>query len=157
MTDKSLDEEIEAALALLGETPSMALDETPAPQHQVETGHSDPEPSAPEEPTPEPALQPEEPAAPPLELVTHSPPEMDILAPEEPRPPASAPLSPTLAALDENRRPKAEVVCATCPNSVWFSTPSEVACYCRVMFIQAWTTKKPGQIVLCDGTTIGRE
>ena len=136
MTDKSLDEEIEAALALLGETPSMALDETPAPQHQVETGHSDPVPSAPEEPTPEPDLQPEEPAPPPLELVTHSPPEMDILAPEEPRPPASAPLSPTLAALDESRRPKAEVVCATCPNSVWFSTPSEVACYCRVMFIQ---------------------
>jgi len=25
------------------------------------------------------------------------------------------------------------------------------------MFIQTWTTKKPGQIVLCDGTTIGRE
>jgi len=152
VTDKSLEEEIEAALALLGETPSMALDEKPAdpktvtPPPQQAQVLQEPMAEQPEEPTPTAAS-----------LVPASPTEAAILAPEELPQPFAAPLSPTLAALDESRRPKVEVVCATCPNSMWFSTPKEVACYCRVMFLQTWTTKAPGQIVACDGTAIGRE
>src|SRR5574337_1811400 len=43
------------------------------------------------------------------------------------------PASPTLGALDASRRPKASTVCEECPNSVWFASPAEVKCYCRVM------------------------
>ncbi len=28
-------------------------------------------------------------------------------------------------------------------NSVWFSSPTEVKCYCRVMFLVSWSTKEP--------------
>ena len=48
--------------------------------------------------------------------------------------------SPTLGALDINRRPKVKTVCETCPNSVWFSSPTEVKCYCRVMYLVTWST-----------------
>ncbi|EGQ8186719.1 conjugal transfer protein TraH [Vibrio parahaemolyticus] len=63
----------------------------------------------------------------------------------------SAPISPTLAALDESRRPSQEVVCGTCPNSVWFASPTEVKCYCRVMFLVTWSTTEPNDITQCDG------
>src|SRR5690606_8343981 len=54
--------------------------------------------------------------------------------------------SPTLDALDESRRPKARTVCEHCPNSVWFASPAEVKCYCRVMFLVTWSSKEPNQI-----------
>ena len=69
--------------------------------------------------------------------------------------PDAPPASPTLAALDKSRRPPPEVVCATCPNSVWFASPAEVKCYCRVMFLVTWSTAEPNQITLCDGVTMG--
>ena len=61
------------------------------------------------------------------------------------------PHSSTLAALDESRRPSPEVACGTCPNSVWFASPDEVKCYCRVMFLVSWSTKEPNTITHCDG------
>ena len=70
---------------------------------------------------------------------------------------ADSPASPTLAALDENRRPKARTVCEGCPNSVWFSSPTEVKCYCRVMFLVTWSNKEPNQITGCDGIFLGQE
>ena len=65
--------------------------------------------------------------------------------------------SPTLAALDESRHPKAKTVCESCLNSVWFSSPTEVKCYCRVMFLVSWSTKEPNQITGCDGVFLGQE
>ncbi|CUR71494.1 hypothetical protein BN2905_07600 [Achromobacter xylosoxidans] len=59
--------------------------------------------------------------------------------------------SPTLDALEENRRPKASTVCEHCPNSVWFASPAEVKCYCRVMFLVTWSSKEPNQITLRRG------
>ena len=69
--------------------------------------------------------------------------------------PASAG-SPTLEALDESRRPKAGTVCEGCPNSVWFASPAEVKCYCRVMFLITWSSKEPNQITHCDGEFLGQ-
>ena len=64
--------------------------------------------------------------------------------------------SPTLDALDESRRPKASTVCERCPNSVWFASPAEVKCYCRVMFLVTWSSKEPNQITNCDGIFLGQ-
>lgn len=65
--------------------------------------------------------------------------------------------SPTLDALDESRRPKASTVCERCPNSVWFASPAELKCYCRVMFLVTWSSKEPSQITNCDGEFLGQE
>ena len=83
------------------------------------------------------------------------PPEPDSLEPTPPQP--DEPASPTLAALDESRRPKAKTVCEDCPNSVWFSSPAEVKCYCRVMFLVSWSNKEPNQLTACDGIFLGQE
>jgi hypothetical protein len=75
--------------------------------------------------------------------------------PDEPY--QDTPVSPTLAELDESRRPKAKTVCEDCPNSVWFASPAEVKCYCRVMFLITWSSKEPNQITGCDGIFLGQE
>lgn len=79
----------------------------------------------------------------------------------EPTPPAFTPEpstgSPTLDALDKSRRPKASTVCEHCPNSVWFASPAELKCYCRVMFLVTWSSKEPSQITNCDGEFLGQE
>ena len=67
------------------------------------------------------------------------------------------PTSPTLDALEEHRRPSQKTVCETCPNSVWFSSPTEVKCYCRVMYLITWSNKEPNQITGCDGIFVGQE
>ncbi|CZW33217.1 Uncharacterised protein [Enterobacter hormaechei] len=66
----------------------------------------------------------------------------------------SAPLSPTLAALEPSRRPAQGVACATCPNSIWFASENEVRCYCRAMYLVTWSTREPTEISLCDGKTL---
>ena len=66
-------------------------------------------------------------------------------------------VSPTLGQLEPSRRPKDVTACEACPNSVWFASPEEVKCYCRVMFLITWSTQEPGRITLCDGTIIGQE
>lgn len=65
--------------------------------------------------------------------------------------------SPTLSALDENRRPSQKTVCERCPHSVWFASPEEVKCYCRVMYLVSWSTKEQNQIINCDGEFLGKE
>jgi len=65
--------------------------------------------------------------------------------------------SPTLDALDKQRRPKEPTVCTGCPNSVWFATQTEVKCYCRVMFLVTWSNKEPQAMLHCDGLYIGQE
>jgi len=65
--------------------------------------------------------------------------------------------SPTLDALAPSRRPKDPTVCTHCPNSVWFSTPDEVKCYCRVMYLVTWSNKEPQRMTNCDGLYIGQE
>jgi hypothetical protein len=65
--------------------------------------------------------------------------------------------SPTLQQLEASRRPKVSTVCETCRNSVWFTTPAEVKCYCRVMYLITWSNKEPTQFTGCDGLYIGQE
>ena len=65
--------------------------------------------------------------------------------------------SQTLAALDESRHPKAKTVCEACPNSVWFASPAELKCYCRVMFLVTWSSKEPNQLTHCDGQFLGQD
>lgn len=67
------------------------------------------------------------------------------------------PLSPTLEALDPSRRPQQRTVCERCPNSVWFASPAEVKCHCRVMYMYSWTTNEPNELTNCDGIWIGQE
>jgi len=67
------------------------------------------------------------------------------------------PGSPTLDALDASRRPTAGTVCEHCPNSVWFASPTELKCYCRVMFLVTWSSQAPNQITHCDGAFLGQE
>ncbi len=67
------------------------------------------------------------------------------------------PTSPTLDALEEHRRPSQKTVCESCPNSVWFSSPTEVKCYCRVMYLVTWSNKEPNVITGCDGMFVGQE
>lgn len=59
--------------------------------------------------------------------------------------------SQTLAGLDASRRPTASTVCEACPHSVWFTSPKELRCYCRVMYLVTWSSKEPLQITACDG------
>src|SRR5476649_2889465 len=66
-------------------------------------------------------------------------------------------LSPTLEALEVSRRPKKSTRCETCPNCVWFSTPTEVKAYCRVMYLITWSNKDPTEISGCDGVFIGQQ
>ena len=68
-----------------------------------------------------------------------------------------APASQTLAQLAEIRRPKAKTVCEACPNSVWFASPADLKCYCRVMFLVTWSSKEPQQLTSCDGLFLGPE
>lgn len=65
--------------------------------------------------------------------------------------------SPTLQALAKNRRPSQKTVCERCPHSVWFASPEEVKCYCRVMFLVSWSTTEPNQIINCDGEFLSKE
>jgi hypothetical protein len=66
-------------------------------------------------------------------------------------------LSPTLEKLDSARRPKPGTLCEVCPNSVWFTSPKEVKCYCRVMYLVVWGSKEPNQITGCDGIYVGQD
>lgn len=59
--------------------------------------------------------------------------------------------SPTLLALDKSRQPKVKTACETCPNSMWFSSPEEVKCYCRIMHMISWSAKEANLITMCDG------
>lgn len=77
------------------------------------------------------------------------PPPMD-----KPRAPTAE--SPTLAGLAQNRRPQARTVCERCTNSVWFTSPTEVQCYCRVMYVVTWSSRNPQRITACDGMFLGR-
>ena len=59
--------------------------------------------------------------------------------------------SPTLSALDKARQPQIKTACETCPNSIWFSSPEEVKCYCRLMHMISWSDKDSNLITMCDG------
>ena len=65
--------------------------------------------------------------------------------------------SPTLDALEKKRRPQPATVCESCPHSVWFTSPTDVKCYCRVMYLVTWSVKEPNQITACDGIYVGQE
>lgn len=71
--------------------------------------------------------------------------------------PPEAPISPVLGLLDVTRRPQPRTVCEGCRNSVWFSSPTEVKCYCRVMYLVSWSTKEPNVLTGCDGMFLGEE
>ena len=66
-------------------------------------------------------------------------------------------LSPTLQNLPRHLQPKERTACDTCPNAMWFATPVEVKCYCRIMYLVTWSTKEPTQLTDCDGKFISRE
>ncbi len=66
-------------------------------------------------------------------------------------------LSPTLAALEQHRRPKLATACETCPMSLWFASSAEVKCYCRAMYLITWSSKEQNQILHCDGPYLGEE
>lgn len=138
--EMSEDELIDAALAALdGELPT-------TPEEDAEPPTAEPQPQAEPEAASEDADSQQAPAAPPQAV--EMTPEMEA---------AMSSTSPTLQALEENRRPSQKTVCERCPHSVWFASPEEVKCYCRVMFLVSWSTKEPNQITNCDGEFLGQE
>ena len=102
-----------------------------------------------------------------MEALDKPPPAQPQAAPQAQRAPAPqqaqddtdmpTALSPTLEKLDSARRPKPGTLCEVCPNSVWFTSPKEVKCYCRVMYLVVWSSKEPNQITGCDGIYVGQE
>ena len=82
--------------------------------------------------------------------------ELVLPMPELPNGPPSVE-SPTLVGLDSSRHPQQKTSCETCSNSIWFTSPSELKCYCRVMFLITWHSKAPSQITACDGMYLGQE
>jgi hypothetical protein len=40
---------------------------------------------------------------------------------------------------------------------VWFASPKEVKCFCRVMHLITWSTAEPGQLTNCDGLALASE
>lgn len=147
MADKTLDEEIEEAMRLVdGSGPP---EPPPAPPERPQAPPAGEEPQMAQDSQVSPEALPAEPD------LTEEAGQLDHGAPEEPEGLQVA--SRTLVALDEARRPRPEIACGICPNSVWFATPSDLRCYCRVMFVQTWTAQKPGEIVSCDGMFLGQE
>ena len=134
MTTPNDDILMEEALALLGQEPPTVIE-----PDSLEAA------SDAEDPTPTPDLAEE---ATPGSLLPSA-------APLAIGPPSAA--SPTLAALEASRHPQQKTACETCPNSVWFSSPEEVKCYCRVMYLVAWSSQAPNQITHCDGLYLSRE
>ena len=100
------------------------------------------------------ALDEEDPA--PMSDLAEEAPPVSLPPPAAPTGPPSA-ASPTLAALEASRHPQQKTACETCPNSVWFSSPEEVKCYCRVMYLVAWSSQAPNQISHCDSLYLGQE
>ena len=86
-----------------------------------------------------------------MAILDQEPPQTQILAEQKAKNPAIPLPSQTLASLDETRHPKAVTVCEHCSNSVWFASPVELKCYCRVMYLVTWSSQEPTQITRCDG------
>lgn len=132
-TSKNDDALMQEALALLGQEPPTVIE--PDSLEAALDGED-----------PAPMSDPAEEATP----VSLPPPAAPTIGP-----PSAA--SPTLAALEASRHPQQRTACETCPNSVWFSSPEEVKCYCRVMYLVAWSSQAPSQITHCDGLYLGQE
>lgn len=138
--EMSEDELIDAAMAALSGDLPTTTEEDEEPPTVEQQQQAEPE-TASEEADSQPA-----PAAP--QQAVEMTPEMEA---------ALSSTSPTLGALEENRRPSQKTVCERCPHSVWFASPEEVKCFCRVMHLVSWSTKEPNQITNCDGEFLGQE
>ena len=86
-----------------------------------------------------------------MAILDHERSQAQTPAEQIPENPATSVPSQTLASLDETRHPKAGTVCEHCPSSVWFASPVELKCYCRVMYLVTWSSQEPSQITHCDG------
>ena len=135
MTTKNDEELIHEALALLSQEPPTTIGQSPETETELAEDDSTSESSLSEEGRQHPLPRPPQ-------LTPPGPPSVE---------------SPTLAALEATRRPQQKTACEVCPNSVWFSSPKEVKCYCRVMYLVAWSSQEPNQITHCDGRYLGRE
>lgn len=60
-------------------------------------------------------------------------------------------VSPTITNLPSDQRPNPSTVCETCPASVWFKSPVELKCYCRVMHLVTWGPEEKTVLKACDG------
>ena len=65
--------------------------------------------------------------------------------------------SKTLASLEATRRPKKPTTCEHCHAAIWFSSPEELKCWCRLMSGIVWTTKEPTELTSCDGVEIAQQ
>ena len=60
-------------------------------------------------------------------------------------------VSPTMQRLPKSRRPSPSTLCEACPASVWYVTPKQMRCFCRVMHLMSWRDDEPHEIQECDG------
>ena len=57
--------------------------------------------------------------------------------------------SPVLQELDPSRLPVILPVCATCPASSWFTTVTDLRCYCNAYRLLSWNDKEEA-VMSCD-------
>jgi hypothetical protein len=57
-------------------------------------------------------------------------------------------LRPVVQALLPAHRPS--TVCATCPDSLWLKSATELRCYCRPMHLIVYSTAEPTELLDCD-------
>lgn len=63
--------------------------------------------------------------------------------------------SRVLQALDETRRPPADVVCTTCARAMWFMRDDTLHCYCREQYALVWSsTTDQTRPIACSGYVI---
>jgi hypothetical protein len=57
--------------------------------------------------------------------------------------------SPVLMELPDSRLPQLLPVCATCPASNWFTTVTDLRCYCNAFRLLSWNDKEEA-VMSCD-------
>lgn len=53
--------------------------------------------------------------------------------------------------LEESKKPTENLACSTCPQGMWFSTPSEISCFCKELKKVIWVSDKRQMITICSG------
>lgn len=50
------------------------------------------------------------------------------------------------------QRPRPDVACADCMNSIWFRSETDLSCFCKVMHAMVWgSMSKTQEILSCGG------
>jgi hypothetical protein len=60
-------------------------------------------------------------------------------------------IDPVVQVMQKEDRPPKEVVCQRCPGALWFTTLSQLKCFCKEMRVFTWTAYESRPITRCAG------